>query len=379
MTLDVTTLLAAVLVNALLMSLALSVAVGLRSRSGLRDFNLSLLAQAAGWALLIAAGLWPRHAIWSATLGVTLLSLSISAMRMAIARFLAQAVPVWQLLAPPLLLGPLHALVYGHTVAAVALTNALIAVQVAHCAGLLLLGSPPMRRWRWLVGLSALANALLMLARAGLIVFATERYPRFNDPHWLNIGHLLLLNASLVLGTIGFLLAHRDEAEQALKRLASTDSLTGLHNRRVWLERSERSRQSADPARPDMLMLFDLDHFKQINDQRGHPVGDQVLALVGEVLRDSIREGDVAGRYGGEEFCLLLRRCGEPQFRAFDERLHQLLAQRSAAELGFAVQFSAGAVALPPGLSLADAMARADQALYRAKSQGRDRTCLLPG
>jgi diguanylate cyclase (GGDEF)-like protein len=212
-----------------------------------------------------------------------------------------------------------------------------------------------------------------MLARAALIIGFPESYPRFIAPHPLNFAHLLLLNASLVLGTVGFLLAHRDEAEQALVRLASVDALTGLLNRREWWSRAQLALQRGGPA--PALLLLDLDHFKAVNDQHGHPVGDRVLALTGEVLSSHTRASDLAGRYGGEEFCLLLRAPDGPVLRAIDERLHEALRDKSLAALGFAVDFSAGAVRVQPGETLDAAVQRADQALYRAKGNGRAQTC----
>ncbi len=184
-----------------------------------------------------------------------------------------------------------------------------------------------------------------------------------------------MLNASLVLGTMGFLLAHRDEAEQALVRLASLDPLTGLLNRREWMKRAGRALGAADAAGEGaVLMMLDLDHFKRINDEHGHPAGDEVLKLAGEVLRGELRASDLLGRYGGEEFCLLLRHCDPEAFGRLDARLHQALRRRCESSLGFTVDFSAGAVRVQAGETLAEAIKRADDELYSAKHAGRGRT-----
>ncbi|MGQ3004155.1 MAG: diguanylate cyclase domain-containing protein [Hydrogenophaga sp.] len=371
---DVITLLAAVLVNALLMSLALAVTVGIRVRSGLQAWQFMLLGQAAGFGLLIGAtvalpGLF-------ATLGVMALSASASAMVLTVCRFLGLAVPQRWLLWTPLVLGAVHLAVLPNQILATGLTNLTLGLQML-CGGWLLLRGAGRVHWRWLCGVAAVSNALLTLGRAILVLCWPESYPRFIAPHPLNIAHLMLLNASMVLGTMGFLLAHRDAAEQALVRLASLDTLTGLLNRREWMHRAGQALKTA--GEPGVLMMLDLDHFKRINDERGHPVGDEVLKLTGEVLRGELRASDLVGRYGGEEFCLLLRHCDPEAFGRLDARLHQALTRRCEASLGFSVDFSAGAVRVPAGETLAVAIQRADDQLYRAKHAGRGRTCCADG
>ena len=374
---NVLTLFVAVLVNALLMSLALVVSVGIRVRSGLQAWQFMLLGQAAGFGLLITATLTAPRLF--ATLGVMALSASAAAMVLTACRFLSLAVPRIWLLAPPLVLGAAHFAVFGDQGMATGLTNLVIGAQIVWGSWLLLQGAGRVR-WRWLCGVAGAANGLLTLGRAVLVLGWPEIYPRFIAPHPLNVASLMLLNATLVLGTMGFLLAHRDEAEQALVRLASLDTLTGLLNRREWMRRAGRALgvSSAADDRPVLLML-DLDHFKRINDERGHPVGDEVLKLAGEVLRGELRASDLVGRYGGEEFCLLLRHCEPDAFGRLDARLHQALQRRCEASLGFVVDFSAGAVRVQPGETLAAAIQRADDQLYRAKHAGRGRTLCADG
>ena len=374
---NVLTLFVAVLVNALLMSLALVVSVGIRVRSGLQAWQFMLLGQAAGFGLLITATLTAPRLF--ATLGVMALSASAAAMVLTACRFLSLAVPRIWLLAPPLLLGAAHFAVFGDQGMATGLTNLVIGTQIVWGSWLLLQGAGRVR-WRWLCGVAGAANGLLTLGRAVLVLGWPEIYPRFIAPHPLNVASLMLLNATLVLGTMGFLLAHRDEAEQALVRLASLDTLTGLLNRREWMRRAGRALGVSSTAddRPVLLML-DLDHFKRINDERGHPVGDEVLKLAGEVLRGELRASDLVGRYGGEEFCLLLRHCEPDAFGRLDARLHQALQRRCEASLGFVVDFSAGAVRVQPGETLAAAIQRADDQLYRAKHAGRGRTICADG
>lgn len=371
---DVITLLGAVLVNALLMSLALAVGVGLRTRSGLQAWQFMLLGQALGFGLLIGATLGAPRLL--ATLGVMALSGSASATVITACRFLGLTARRGWLLGAPLGLGVVHALVFGDLGVATGVTNLTIGAQIIWASVLLLRGAAGVR-WRWLCGGAALANGVMTLARGCLVLGWPEIYPRFLTPNPLNIGSMMLLNASLVLGTMGFLLAHRDAAEQALVRLASLDTLTGLLNRREWMSRAASALGGGGQS--SVLLMLDLDHFKRINDERGHPVGDEVLKLTGEVLRGELRASDLVGRYGGEEFCLLVRQCDAEAFGRLDSRLHQALRRRCEASLGFIADFSAGAVRVQAGETLAAAIKRADDQLYRAKHAGRGRTACADG
>lgn len=378
MVLDIVTLLLATLINALLMVAALSLCVGFSKSDALRLWTWSLTAQALGFGLLIASSYAAPRLL--ASLGILLLSAAVGLMQLCAARFTGATLrPLW-LLAPAPLLGLAHWLVYEHTQATVALSNAVLGAQTLWAAWGLLRGAGR-QRWRWLIGVVAAGNGLLIWSRCYLVLMHVESFPAFREPHPLNLAGMLFLHGSMVLGTMAFLLAHRDEAEQALQELASLDSLTGLPNRRVWLERAAallaRAGGKLAPGQHCWVMLLDLDHFKQINDSRGHPVGDQVLQLLGRVLKVALRRDDIAGRYGGEEFCLLLSDCSAADFAAFDARLHQQLSEWSRVELGFEVRFSAGAVAWVPGLGLMDAIRQADEALYRAKAAGRQRSEIL--
>jgi diguanylate cyclase (GGDEF)-like protein len=333
-----------------------------------------LLGQAVGFGLLIgAATVGPPRVL--ATLGVAALSLSASAFVLTASRFLSLRAPRRRLLAVPALLGGVHFATFPDQVLSTGLTNLTLGAQILRGSWLLLRGASR-ERWRWLCGAAAAANALFTLGRAVLVLGWPEAYPRFIAPHPLNFASLMLLNASLVLGTMGFLLAHRDAAEQALVRLASLDTLTGLLNRREWMSRAGAALGAAGAGGESaVLLMLDLDHFKRINDEHGHPVGDEVLRLTGETLRAELRASDLVGRYGGEEFCVLLRHCEPAAFSRLDARLHEALARRGREALGFDVGFSAGAVRVQAGETLAAAIARADEQLYRAKHAGRGRSC----
>ena len=169
-----------------------------------------------------------------------------------------------------------------------------------------------------------------------------------------------------------------EEKTRELERAIRTDPLTGLGNRRVFDERllAEVAR-SRRYQRPLALLMFDLDHFKQVNDRLGHLVGDDLLALFGSILREDLRASDMPCRYGGEEFLLIAPETTAAQARVVAERIRLRFRERSQAVAAggpqtVSVGISASDV-LEVQLSERTLLAAADDALYRAKDGGRDR------
>jgi diguanylate cyclase (GGDEF)-like protein len=156
---------------------------------------------------------------------------------------------------------------------------------------------------------------------------------------------------------------------------AATDGLTGLPNKRAVTDAMKRLfAQASTTASPLALLLIDLDHFKQINDQWGHPVGDQVLASIGAVLRGVLRARDFAGRNGGEEFAVLLPDTGIPAALEIAERIRAAITEISLPGTDVSVAASLGVVGFPDHATTLDRLERlADAALYIAKRQGRNR------
>jgi diguanylate cyclase (GGDEF)-like protein len=156
---------------------------------------------------------------------------------------------------------------------------------------------------------------------------------------------------------------------------AATDGLTGLPNQRAVADSLKRTFAQASTTRsPLALLLLDLDHFKQINDQRGHAVGDQVLANVGAVLRSSLRSRDFAGRNGGEEFAILLPDTEVPAALEIAERVRAAVAEIALPGSDVSVTVSIGVSGFPEHANTLDRLERlADAALYLAKRHGRNR------
>jgi diguanylate cyclase (GGDEF)-like protein len=156
---------------------------------------------------------------------------------------------------------------------------------------------------------------------------------------------------------------------------ASTDALTGLANRRAAGETAHRmAAQAGRTAAPLAAILFDLDHFKQINDTHGHPKGDEVLAAVGDVAGSVVRASDFAGRYGGEEFLVLLPGTQSEGARLVAEKLREAISELQVAGVERRITASFGVAAVPEHAGDANELLRqADRALYVAKRDGRDR------
>jgi diguanylate cyclase (GGDEF)-like protein len=180
----------------------------------------------------------------------------------------------------------------------------------------------------------------------------------------------LMITATL----IGFSGLHVQRLLQELEQLARTDQLTGLSNRRSLEEAAEREVSRARRAgAPLCVLMIDVDRFKQINDSRGHQEGDRVLRLLGGIIRRTLRPYDVAGRYGGEEFCVLLPHTDAALAGQVAERIRALARAELEGPQG-PVTVSIGVSALAAGEThWAVANRRADEALYEAKRAGRDR------
>ncbi len=159
-----------------------------------------------------------------------------------------------------------------------------------------------------------------------------------------------------------------------LQSLADTDSLTGLANRRFFLNEAQRRLTLLMPGRSMGIALIDLDNFKKINDMHGHATGDEVLQGFARIARHNLRDEDMVARFGGEEFVLLLANSDLAALHQCVERIRICFAQTCFEKDGREVYctLSAGLNLLGPGDDLEQRLNQADQALYRAKNSGRD-------
>ena len=184
----------------------------------------------------------------------------------------------------------------------------------------------------------------------------------------------LLVVYPLMIGLVTYRIAARLARERAeFERLSRMDGLSGLYNRLHWDERvaTEFARLQRHGGEATLLLL-DIDHFKQYNDARGHPGGDEAIRQVARVLRQESRAEDGIARCGGEEFGVLLPGIGRDRAAAAAERLRRRIEAAGRALGGITV--SIGAAAFEPGLvDREEWVLRADRALYAAKRAGRNR------
>lgn len=383
MELDVRTLMVVFTVNVFAVSLALPAIMGWRVGPAARQAVLSTLLQAGGWFFLVLSTFWRLQ--WQDQVCSVLAMAGMSASLVLLWRSIGlwtgrpqQAWPMWTL---TVLMTLGYGIGFDSYPWRVGLANGVLGLQMLAIVVAVSRLSPATGwRWRALIGLCMGATATVTFWRGILGAFFTEAYPFLTAPHPVNKVAALVSNLSLVLTTVAILMAYREEAERELQAQAMTDGLTGLLNRRAWTERADAL--LADAQRygyPLVAVMLDIDHFKRINDEQGHARGDQALQLLSRLLREELRTGDLAGRYGGEEFCVLLTHTREGQALSLDQRLRQCLRLQSAQELDFPLEYSAGLAAMgPQDTTLDSLLRRADEALYEAKRAGRGQVVLAP-
>lgn len=290
-------------------------------------------------------------------------------------RFKDPSITVWQLS-----MGVL-AVNWGYLICGPMRTSALFPIMVIFAFGAFTL------RWRQIAFLTVLAVGSLIAA-----VVVRLRYPHWVptagdvDPARVDINNVLML--IIVLPALAVIAARlsglrqrlRDQREKLssalaeVERLATSDELTGLPNRRRMKAQLEyHLALSSRRIMPVCVAILDIDHFKSVNDEFGHAAGDVVLQNFARLASAELRDTDILGRWGGEEFLLLMPSgcdgigCGLERFRN---------VVRTQCIEGRAVTFSAGVAQHAPGEDVDALLARADAALYQAKASGRNRTCI---
>jgi len=225
-----------------------------------------------------------------------------------------------------------------------------------------------------LIGWNDVVFCVAMGARA-LLSFTDRQHHVFSSGTLQTItlfaGYLLM-----IVNGFGFLLLCKEKDDARMVQLATVDNLTGLINRHAFFDRTESARAlAARQHSPISLMMIDIDHFKRINDCFGHAAGDEALCLFARTTESVLREQDIMGRLGGEEFALVLPDTDLEGAILAAERLRLTVAattlQTTAAP--YAMTISVGVVVIDPNEHINAALARADHALYAAKTGGRNR------
>ena len=220
------------------------------------------------------------------------------------------------------------------------------------------------------------SSAAFPLLRGGVCLGAIVVYSDQEAPFVSTISQLLCeLSNNLAFGILAIRERQaRAEAIRELKRLAITDRLTQLYNRHktdIFLAEEIRRAERYQVALS--ILLFDIDHFKKVNDRYGHPIGDQVLVRLAVIVRESLRSNDAAGRWGGEEFLVIAPHTRLNGARRLAEKLRHRIEQGNFGEGAPTITASFGVASWQYGDNIEALIGRADQALYQAKEAGRNR------
>jgi diguanylate cyclase len=376
MSLDIASLLVAMTLSMLVMAVALPSVMGDVNRAA-RLAQGGAVLQATGWVLLLASGLMaPGGAadLALSTLSMGCISGGLACNAAAFELWCGRTAPARAPAIVAVIMTVGYAAGFSNYAFRVGWANGLLAVQMAlMIVTLVRRPAVPVGRWRWLLVVGLAAQIVATAWRGVLGAYFTDQFPAFLTPHPVNVGFALVSNGTAVLTLVGILLAHRDEAARALERLATTDGLTGVLNRRAWLIAADVELSNCIRfQRPMSVLMIDIDNFKRINDTRGHEAGDRALQFFAAGLRAACRSGDIVCRYGGEEFCVLLIESKEDAAHAFDQRMRAYMQDAAMHELGYSLDYSAGvARRTPDETRIADILRRADGALYQAKARGR--------
>lgn len=389
MTLDNLTLLFVMALTSGLMALSLAATSSKGRRDGLMLWAAALAFESVAWGLAAMRVVIPLS--WSVLLANLLMVVAQAIKLAAVYQYRGVNWPRWQAVLPIaamlLLLVLLPAIDFRDRLI---YSSLIYAGQIALLAHALRFdedgrGGPA---WRLIYGATVVMLPVMLLR----IAFAIGSPANFSSPilgHSPNPAQLVVFVAIIsgnLIGALGFILLGKERAEREIRQLAMSDGLTGILNRRAFMDRAEQEMASALRNRqPLSLLMFDIDHFKRINDEYGHAAGDTVLIEISRLISQRLRKQDSFGRYGGEEFCVLLPGTDRDGAWTLAEGLREAVASAR-----LAVGANSVSVTISIGIGICEAKCAeckadfasmlndADRALYQGKVAGRNRAVLLP-
>ena len=376
----VPTMLAMIIVSSLMMAACMAVVGWGRRRDGLRRWAVALLLNASGHFLLMLYGRVPTGV--SLVGGNLLLSCVMVGMIAAIYQFQGRPVRWWLLLASPVMVAAFVVGFIDNFPARVSFVGLIVAMQAVWAlSAALQRRHATVGRGQWLLVAGLGLEAAVLAGRAIVAISAHETATSILQSSFLQTLTFMSTFTVVLVSSMGFVFMLRDRADESNRVMAALDPLTGVANRRSLIAALDRDVARAVRMRESIaLMMVDIDHFKNVNDQYGHPVGDQVLCSVVNVLRQRVRAQDLVGRYGGEEFLVLLPDTtlvgAEQLARALCQAVEESRCPVDGMPgPGIAVTVSIGVFGgrLDSGDSWDMLIAAADRALYQAKSNGRNR------
>ncbi len=367
-------------------SFAMAAAMALvrpQGREGVGLWAAALLLHGGCYVLYALRGYAPDWA--SVVLANACLSGAFALTLAAVEQFHGRPLPWWRMLVPVAAALALFGWHMGDYRARQMAAGAVLPVQLLLVLWALWRPQPPEQpRGAWLLSVCMLAEVLLLSGRGWLALTGRMDNGGLLQVSPTQAAMFVMAFVTIILASLGFILMAKDRADAANLRLAAYDALTEVLNRRALLQVLQRDvAQAARSGGVYALVLLDVDHFKAVNDTRGHLAGDQVLRHIAQLLRARLRQQDLLGRYGGEEFLVLLPGTDQAGALHLAQILRQAVQESACLHPSGPIRVTislgvcAGQVRAPDcGESLIEA---ADQALYAAKAAGRNCVRHAPG
>ena len=388
MTADVPTMLVMIIVSSLLMAACLAVVGSGRRREGLGRWAVALLLSALAHLLLMLRGQVPD--VLSIVAGNVLLAGVIVGMTAAVYRFQGRAVPWLWLLTPAVLMAVLCVVFIEDFTARVSIVGCLMGLQALWAIRVALHGHRTAVGYgHWLLVTGFGLEAMVLGARGLVPAFMGDAAGDILHGNVLQTLTFMSSFGVVLVSSLGFVFMSRDRADERNRLMAALDSLTGVANRRSMIAALKRDvARALRTCQPIALLMVDIDHFKNVNDQHGHLAGDQVLCNVANVLDKRVRAQDLVSRYGGEEFIVLLpdtdlagaEQLARDLCRSVRESHCTVAGSHGIPGARIAVTVSIGVFGglLESGDRWDMLIAAADRALYQAKKNGRNRVEVAP-
>ena len=348
-------------------------------RDGMSKWALAMFLETLLWILIAARGVIPD--VFSIVVANGLKAASHALILAAICEFQQRKAPRWHYFVPIALMLVMVIVLIDDINGRFIWGGLIYGFQMVLIARALLSDAETRagRAWRLLFA-GVIAIALVLGLRAVAAIFGHGEFAQPQNSVALQpvqVVSYIAVMATALLGTIGFVLMVKERTDREIMHLAMTDSLTQIPNRRALMDYAKRAlaRRTGFPL---ALLMIDVDHFKEINDTHGHPIGDKVLCKIASLLAERLRGYDFLGRYGGEEFCVIAQDTDAEGARTLAEDLRVAIASAP-----FSVECGKLPVSISIGISicpskgkgeLEDILAEADAALYNAKQTGRNRT-----
>ena len=377
----VTTMLAALVMTVVFFAQARSFPASIK---GFRTWGFALLAASIAAGLLATRGVIPD--LLSVVLGNGLLAASIFLMIAAVSAFYINSVP-WKLsLACTIFI--VFGVIYSLTLeqsqqVRTMITSSGLMVLLGILSWVILKGRST-RKFQFGIYFTSTCvgiTALVSFARLVTLLAGDDGHAGLLTDSPMQLIYLASYSINVLLVSVGFSIMGHEKLVEDFQALASRDELTDLYNRRYFTEVAEQEIQRAERYHRDIsVILIDIDNFKAINDTHGHEAGDKVIKDIANVMRQNFRETDLFGRYGGEEFTVLLSETQMPDAVSLSERMREAIIQRLVKfenkEIAYTASFG---VAHGQGeVSLNQLLRQADKALYYAKESGKNRVEPVP-